>query len=99
MNHQQVIGYLIAGHINHAFFALEDDDIKGCCTTCCGPCAALAYFRNNARQEADVAVFSIMSGPTERYDWQNPITFEIDWDQVGQCWANPCANAEFHDEL
>lgn len=95
MHHQQAIGYLIAGHINHAFFALEDDDVKGCCTTCCGPCAALAWYRDNATAEADTAVASIIG----TYDWQTPDTHGIDWAKVNACWANPCPNAEWHDEL
>lgn len=99
MNAQQALGYLIAGHINHAFATFEDPDIEGggCCTECCGPCGALAWYRDNAPDDADIAVISLMTTPTWRYDWQDPVTARIDWTMIGETWADDCPFTDEHE--
>lgn len=97
MNAQKALGYLIAGTINATLTEYDGEPAK-CCPICCGPCSALKWYADNDRDAADAAIIAIMSGPTERYDWQNPVTLNIDWQSIFEAWDRPCDNAEWHDE-
>ena len=99
MNAQKALGYLIAGHINYTLYAPEDDTPDGCCPVCCGPCAALVWYRDHAPDDADSAVIAIMHDPLARYEWQEFATCRIDWSLLAAVWANPCPNAEYHEEI
>lgn len=98
MNARKALGYLIAGTINITLTEL-DGEPAACCPECCGPCSALLWYADHAPDRANDAVVAIMGGPTERYDWQNPVTLDIDWSPLRAAWAVPCPNAEWHGGL
>lgn len=95
LNQQQALGFLIMHAINSAF---ADADIEGsCCIHCCGPCAAVDWYGKNARDEANTAIKAADGGdPNNYYDWQDPITGDIDWIQVEAIWEAECPNADDH---
>jgi hypothetical protein len=89
MNSQKALGYLIAGAVNSALTTVwipEDSELAACRTKCCGPCGALAWFRDHAPAAADAAVISIQTGPADRYDWQLP-TGGVDWSRLSETWG------------
>lgn len=55
----------------------------GCCPECCGPCNAIKWFRNNAKQVIEAAVDGWWPGRS--WDWQNP-DGSIKWDLIEECW-------------
>jgi hypothetical protein len=98
VNAQKALGYLIAGHINHVFAMAQDREVD-CCPGCCSSCAALVWYRDNASDDANMAVISLMMDPpTTRYDWQDPVTLDIDWSAVGECWSESCPFTNQHEE-
>lgn len=100
MNSMTALGFLLAGTINTALTTTWDEgESARCCPDCCGPCASLKWYRDNAAQEADVAMFTITPEPSNGYDWQDPLTRGINWESINQVWATPCPNADFHHEL
>ena len=56
------VAQMVAGHIN---ILLSQEE--GCCPKCCGPCAALAYFRND--EMADEALSVWLEAWDLNWDW------------------------------
>lgn len=102
----KALGLLIAGTINgHIEFAANDPDMDGCCSTCCGPSAALMFYRdadirwdgNESVGLADRAAHEI--SPDGGYTWQLPNGF-IDWQQLDNIWDRyECPDADAHAEM
>lgn len=96
MDKLRALGLLITGAINNALMSVDPEDPKGrgCCKQCCGPCAALDWYRNEEPHLADQAV---MATGHRGYDWQTP-SGRIDWYQLDEIWTRGMCEPGIHDE-
>lgn len=42
-------GILVCTELNHLWYSSQDEDAKGCCPQCCGPCHVLAELHLSGR--------------------------------------------------
>lgn len=83
MNATKAIGFLIAGHINNLVDQAADPEFGGCCSNCCGPCAALKWMCDNMPGTTNGYVMALEE--EGGYDWQNE-DGTINWFLVSGLW-------------
>lgn len=82
----KMTGFLVAYAINSM---LEPDgDFGGCCTINCGPCHALAWFRDEMPTYLDLLVHLAYpeKGPENYWSWQDQ-DGRINWPMLNDIWA------------
>lgn len=81
------VAMLVAGTINDHILSCEkwdgDTECDGCCPVCCGPCAALAWFRDNPQARVALAHWLVDWDP--EWDWCEP-DGQIKWAEIEKHW-------------
>lgn len=87
-----VIAYFAAGVINDHVLDEVQPEQASCCPTCCAPCAALVWLRDNARDDLDRAVVEHLGA-----GWEWLADGRIDWERLngrlGCRQQEPCLSA------
>jgi hypothetical protein len=86
------VAKLVAGAINQVLEAKEKDG-QDCCPQCCGPCSALAYFRENVGADQSLGHWLLQWEGVPTWDWQLP-SGRVDWAQLEAAWTM----TECHEE-
>jgi hypothetical protein len=94
---RQAIVWLVAGTINHHILdtCQGGDDCEGCCPECCGPCATLAWFRDEANDKLTRWLNEVDPGAS--WCWQLP-DGSIDWAAIEAHWNPEKLGCDWHHE-
>lgn len=101
--HDDAMLWLVCGTINDHIRACLDqaEACRGCCPTCCGPCGALRWLRDNAdvwltRKLAAKWPLVLFSPDDDlplvkvpEWAWQRP-DCGVDWERVAIHWEPKC---------
>jgi hypothetical protein len=65
----KVAAFLVAGSLHDLWWQSKDEDLRGCCPECCGPCSALRWlFHHDQLDDLYGAYVGIVGGEHEVWD-------------------------------
>lgn len=79
------VTWLVIGTINHHVLdtCVDPEACDGCCPVCCGPCASLAWWRDEANE--DLTRWLNLADPGAGWDWQLP-DGSVNWAEIEKHW-------------